>query len=329
MQSTELGATGLTISRIGFGAWAAGGADWRFGWSMQEDDDSLAAILRALELGVDWIDTAPAYGFGHSEAIVGRAIEGISERPRLFTKCGALEAPGGGVRFCLDRDSILAEIERSLTRLGVEAIDLYQIHRPLPDADIEEGWSTLVELRDAGLARHIGVSNFTVAQLERVAAIAPVETLQPPYSLMQPESAAGLLPFAKAAGIGVLCYSPMGSGLLTGTMTRERFDALPPGDWRRSDERFSAANLERSFELVPRLRRVGARHGASPGEVAVAWALRNPSVDVAIVGFRKPRQVDAILAASSLELSDEDIAEIEGTAAPRSPDARRASEAER
>jgi aryl-alcohol dehydrogenase-like predicted oxidoreductase len=310
MRTSEFGRTGLRISRIGFGAWAAGGADWKFGWSRQDDADSIEAIQRAVELGVDWIDTAAAYGFGHSEEIVARALRGLSARPRLFTKCGALQGQDGSVVFNLDRDSIRAELEQSLRRLEVDAVDLYQIHRPSPEADIETAWQTLVELKDEGLARHIGVSNFTVEQLVRLNAIAPVETLQPPYSLLQPEAERELLPFAQANGIGVVVYSPMASGLLTGTMTRERFAALPASDWRKNDDRFSATKLESSFDIVPRLQRVGDRLGAFPGEIAIAWTLHHSAVDAAIVGFRRASQVDAIVRAASLELSSEDLAEI-------------------
>lgn len=314
MRRRELGRTGLEISLLGFGAWAAGGVNWRFGWSNQDDRDSVAAIERALEVGVNWIDTAPAYGLGHSEEIVARALEGADEQPYLFTKCSAVKGEDGELVFNLTPDSIRRELEESLVRLRVDAIDLYQIHRPLPEPDIERGWATLVGLRDEGLVRHIGVSNFTVGELERIRAIAPVETLQPPYSLMQPEAEDELLPFAETAGIGVIAYSPMGSGLLTGTMTQDRFDALPTDDWRKHDDRFSPAKLVRSFELVERLRLVGARHGVSPGEVAVAWTLRNPAVDGAIVGFRDAAQVDGIAAASELELSDDDVAVIDGRA---------------
>jgi len=315
VRTSELGRTGLRISRVGFGAWATGGAGWLRGWSMQDDGDSIAAIERALELGVDWIDTAPVYGHGHSEAIIGRALRGLTDPPRLFTKCGVLEGREHGLEFRLERDSIRAELEQSLARLGVDAVDLYQIHRPAPEADIETAWSTLAELKAEGLVRHIGVSNFSVSQLERLMAIAPVETLQPPYSLLQRDAERDLLPFARSAGIGVLVYSPMGSGLLTGTMTRERFNALPASDWRKNDDRFSAARLESSFEIVARLRRVGERHAATPGEVAVAWTLQNPAVDAAIVGFRRASQVEAIVGAASLDLSRDDMAEI-GQAGP-------------
>ena len=311
LQTTQLGTTGLAITRVGFGAWAIGGGGWQFGWGPQEDDESIAAIHHALERGVNWIDTAAAYGFGRSERIVGRALAGLTERPYVFTKASLLEGPGRRVVHSLRRDSILREAEASLDRLGVDAIDLYQIHWPIPETDIEEGWSALAELKEQGLVRHIGVSNFDVEQLRRIRSIAPVETLQPQYSLVEREAEGELLPFAEREGIGVIVYSPMGSGILTGGMTRERIASLPDDDWRRHDPRFREPQLGRALDLVERLRAVAARHDTTPGAVAVAWTLRNPSVDGAIVGFRRPGQVDPILAAAGLELSDAETAEIE------------------
>jgi aryl-alcohol dehydrogenase-like predicted oxidoreductase len=305
MQMTRLGATGLEISRLGFGAWAAGGDKWRQGWSGQDDRDSREAIERALQLGINWIDTAPAYGWGHSETIVGQAIRGLARRPLLFTKCSALRAADGSVTFNLDPESLRRELEGSLERLGTDSVDLYQLHRPLPEHDIERGWQTLVSFRAEGLVHHIGVSNFAVTQLRRIGVISPVETIQPAYSLMQPEAAAELLPFAEEAGIGVIVYSPMGSGLLTGTMTQQRFAALPANDWRKNDPRFSPEKLARSFELVPRLRKVGELQSASLGAVALAWTLRHPAVDGAIVGFRSARQVETVIGADEIALSDE------------------------
>src|ERR1700733_901094 len=222
LRTSPLGRTGLEITRVGFGAWAIGGGGWEFGWGPQHDDESIAAIHRALDLGVNWIDTAAAYGFGRSEQIVGRALQGLSQRPYVFTKCSLLDDGTRHVRHSLNRDSILREAEASLQRLGVDAIDLYQIHWPNPDEDIEEGWAALAELKQQGLVRHIGVSNFDVDQLRRVQEIAPVETLQPQYSLIEREAEAELLPFAEREGIGVIAYSPMGSGMLSGGMTRER-----------------------------------------------------------------------------------------------------------
>ena len=312
LNTTQLGHTGLEITRVGFGAWAIGGGGWEFGWGPQEDDQSIAAINRALELGVNWIDTAAAYGFGHSEEMVGRALQGVSERPYVFTKASLLEGPGRRVVHSLKRDSILREAHASLERLGIDAIDLYQIHWPIPDQDIEEGWSTFAELKAEGLVRHIGVSNFDVEQLERIQQIAPVETLQPQYSLIEREIEQDILPFAQREGIGVIVYSPMSSGLLTGRMTRERIASMPEDDWRKHDPRFREPELSRNLALVDRLRVVAERHHTVPGAVAIAWTLHNPAVDGAIVGFRSPDQVDPLTDAANLELSDDDITTIEG-----------------
>jgi aryl-alcohol dehydrogenase-like predicted oxidoreductase len=312
LKTTPLGTTGLDITRVGFGAWALGGGGER-GWGPQQDEESIAAIHRAVELGVNWIDTAAAYGFGRSERVVGRALEGLTERPHVFTKASLLDDGTGHVRHSLNRDSILREAEASLHRLGIEAIDLYQIHWPIPEQDIEEGWSALAELKEQGLVRHIGVSNFDAAQLRRIRPIAPIETLQPPYSLVDRAAEEEILPFAGREGIGVIVYSPMGSGLLTGAMTRERVQQLPADDWRSRDPRFAEPQLSQHLALAARLQTVADRHGVTPGAVAVAWTLRNPAVDGAITGFRRPGQVDPIVTAASLELTDEDINEIEAT----------------
>ncbi len=314
LKTVPFGRTGLQITRVGFGAWAIGGGGWEFGWGPQTDNHSIAAIQHALELGINWIDTAAAYGFGHSEEIAGRALAGLSpaERPYVFTKCSLLEGPERNVVHNLARDSIRREAEASLERLGIDAIDLYQIHWPNPEKDIEEGWRALVELKEQGLVRHIGVSNFSVEQLRRIEQIAPVETLQPPYSLIERGIEAEVLPFAKQQDIGVIVYSPMASGLLTGRMTRERIGSLPDDDWRRHDRRFQDPELTGNLELVRRLTAVAQRHDTVPGAVAIAWTLHNRAVDAAIVGFRSPEQVDPLLPAASLELSDADIETIEG-----------------
>ncbi len=316
MQKTQLatrplGASGLEITRVGFGAWAIGGGGWEFGWGPQADDESVAAIHRALDLGVNWIDTAAAYGFGRSEEIVGQALAGLSERPYVFTKASLLDDGSRHVRHSLKRGSILREAEASLRRLGVDAIDLYQIHWPIPAEDIEEGWSAMAELKEQGLVRHIGVSNFSASQLRRIQQIAPVETIQPPYSLIDRAAEADVLPLAQRERIGVIVYSPMGSGLLAGGITRERIAAMPEDDWRKTDPQFAEPQLSRHLALVARLRAVADRHGVTPGAVAVAWTLRNPAVSGAITGFRRPAQVEPIVAAAGLELTDRDVAEIE------------------
>ena len=313
LRTTQLGTTGLEITRVGFGAWALGGGGYDWGWGTQDDEDSIAAIHHALELGVNWIDTAAQYGFGHSEEVVGRALAGREERPYVFTKGGQPEGPGRTTLRSLRRDSLRRELEGSLSRLGLDAIDLYQIHWPVP-GETEEGWSALVDFRDEGLVRHIGVSNFSVEQLRRIGQIAPVETLQPQYSLVAREVEDEILPYAERAGIGVIVYSPMGSGLLTGAMTRERIASLPDDDWRKHDARFQEPRLSQTLAMVERMRAVADRHDTSVGAVAVAGTLANPAVDAAIVGFRRPDQVDPIVGAANLELAEDDIATIEGRA---------------
>ncbi|HEY2438054.1 MAG TPA: aldo/keto reductase, partial [Solirubrobacteraceae bacterium] len=299
LKTTRLGQTGLEITRVGLGAWAIGGGGWEFGWGPQDDEQSIAAIQHALEQGINWIDTAAGYGFGHSEEVVGRALKGLAHRPYVFTKCSLLEGPGRTVVHSLARDSIMREAHASLERLGLDAIDLYQIHWPEPVEDIEEGWTALAELKEQGLVRHIGVSNFDVEQVRRIQQIAPVETLQPEYSLIERDAEAETLPFCEREGIGVIVYSPMGSGMLTGGMTRERIEALADDDWRKRDPRFNDPELSDNLRLVERLAAIAERRGTVPGAVAVAWALHNRAVDGAIVGLRSPAQVDPILPAAN------------------------------
>jgi aryl-alcohol dehydrogenase-like predicted oxidoreductase len=312
LTTIKLGNTDLEITPVGFGAWAIGGNGYEFGWGAQDDDESIATIHHALELGINWIDTAAVYGLGRSEGVVGLALEGLDERPYVFTKASLRNGGNGKVVHKLKRDSILYEVEASLERLRIDAIDLYQIHWPNPDPDIEEGWAAMAELKERGLVRHIGVSNFDVDQLRRIQGIAPVESLQPPYSLVARDVEEEILPFAESEGIGVIVYSPMGSGLLTGKMTRERIESLPEDDWRKHNDRFREPQLGRNLALVDRLRTVADRHGATPGAIAIAWTLLNPAVDAAIVGFRRPDQVDPLVNSGSIELTAQDIALIEG-----------------
>jgi aryl-alcohol dehydrogenase-like predicted oxidoreductase len=316
MNTKQLGDSDLFITPVGFGSWAIGGAGWQFGWGRQSDDDSVAAIHRALELGVNWIDTAAAYGLGHSEEVVSRALATWSgKRPLVFTKCGLRWDAKGQVSRVLNSASIRKECEDSLRRLNVEAIDLYQIHWPVDDAhELEEGWRTLAELKREGKVRSIGVSNFSVSQLKQAQAITSVASLQPPYSLVHPEVENEILPYCKGQGIGVIVYSPMASGLLSGAMTRERLATLPNDDWRKQHPDFMEPRLTSHLKLVERLREVGRRHNCSPGAVAIAWALRNPAVTGAIVGARKPKQVDDVVMAASLRLTESDVGEIEAAA---------------
>jgi aryl-alcohol dehydrogenase-like predicted oxidoreductase len=314
MQLRTLGNSDLKITPVGFGAWAIGGSGWQFAWGAQNDTDSIAAIHRALELGVNWIDTAAVYGLGHSEQIVGRTLKSwAGPRPYVFTKCGLRWDAQGNVQKVLTRDSIRQEIEDSLRRLSLDVIDLYQIHWP-PDPDspaLEEAWSTLADLKREGKVRNIGVSNFNVSQLKRAKKIAPVTSLQPPYSLIHREVEEDILPYCLREGIGVIVYSPMASGLLTGAMSRERIAKLPNDDWRKGHVDFTEPNLARNLELVEHMREIANRHHRSVGEVAIAWTLRNPAVTGAIVGARSPRQAEGVMRAGDLRLNDKEVNEIE------------------
>ena len=313
MEKRKLGNSDMHITPVGFGAWAVGGAGWAFSWGEQDDKDSIAAIHRALELGMNWIDTAAVYGLGHSEEVVARALEGMpaAERPYVFTKCEMVWDKEGNVTGNLKADSIRRECEDSLRRLKVDTIDLYQIHWPNPDEDIEEGWSTMAELQKAGKVRWIGVSNFNADQMKRAQKIAPITSLQPPYSMMRRGIEETILPHALETGVGVIVYSPMQSGLLTGAMTKERAEAMGEGDWRSRNPEFQEPKLSKNLELVEGLRAIGKRHGRAPGEVAIAWTLNHPAVTAAIVGARNPGQVEGIIGAGKWRLTEEEIKEIE------------------
>jgi len=314
MQMRKLGNSDLKITRVGYGAWAIGGSGWQFAWGSQDDNESIAAIHRALELGVNWIDTAAVYGLGHSEEVVGRALKSRrGSRPYVFTKCGLREDAKGEVQKVLSADSIRGEVENSLRRLSVDVIDLYQIHWP-PDPDsaaLEEGWSTLAEPKREGKVRWIGVSNFNVQQLRRAQNIAPVTSLQPRYSLVHREIEDEILPYCLSEGIGVIVYSPMASGLLTGAMTRERAARLPRDDWRKGHPDFTEPQLSQNLSLVDRLQEIARRHNRSTGEVAIAWTLRNPAVTGAIVGARNARQAEGVMRAGEFRLTDKEVTEIE------------------
>lgn len=300
----------MQITPLGVGAWAMGGGGWAFAWGPQDDDQSISAIRAALDAGINWIDTAAVYGLGHSEEVVARALAGRSKRPYVFTKCERIWNEKGEIGKSLKRDSIRRECEGSLRRLKVDVIDLYQIHWPEPDEEIEEGWSAMAELQREGKARWIGVSNFNAEQMRRAQAIAPITSLQPPYSILSPEIEQSILPYAQANNIGAIVYSPMKSGLLTGAMTRERIAAMPEDDFRRRTPNFQEPLLTHNLGLVELLRDIGKRHGRTPGEVAIAWALHHPAVTAAIVGLRSPKQLDGVIGAVEFRLTEDEVAEI-------------------
>ncbi len=311
MKTKRLGNSDLFITPVGFGAWAIGGSGWEFGWGDQDDKVSIAAIHRTLELGVNWIDTAAVYGMGHSEEVVAAALKTWpGPRPYVFTKCGLLGDDQGYVRRNVKPESIRRECESSLRRLKVDAVDLYQIH--WPTEDLEEGWAEMAELQKEGKVRWIGVSNFDAEQLRQAETVAPITSLQPPYSLIRREIESEILPYCRSNDIGVIVYSPMQSGLLAGAMTHERVAKLPDSVWRSRDPEFREPKLSKNLALVERLRKVGQKYGRPPGQIAVAWVLRNPAVTAAIVGVRSPQQVEQNLGAADLYLTDDDVAEIEG-----------------
>jgi aryl-alcohol dehydrogenase-like predicted oxidoreductase len=313
LKTKLLGNSDLEITAIGLGAWALGGGDWEFGWGVQDDAQSIAAIHRALELGINWIDTAAVYGLGHSEEVVARALrEWKGKRPYVFTKCGMVWNDQRKIDYSLRAQSVRRECEASLRRLRVEVIDLYQIHWTADDLnETIEGWNTLAALQKEGKVRWIGLSNASAQEMEKLQSLAPITSLQPPYSLIRREIETAQLPWCARHRVGVIVYSPMGSGLLSGAMTRQRIAELPNNDWRSRNEQFQEPKLSKTLKLVDRLRSVGARHGRSPGEVAIAWALRHSAVTGAIVGARNPKQVDGIIGAMDFRLKTQEIAEVE------------------
>ncbi len=313
MRTRQLGNSDLHLTVIGFGSWAIGGGEWRFGWGDQDEREAIDAVVAAVDHGINWIDTAAVYGGGRSEELVGKALQelGPARRPLIATKCGRVMRDASTIDKVLKRESVLAECEASLSRLGVDCIDLYQMHWPEPDEDIEEGWQALVELKQQGKVREIGVSNHSVSQLQRLAAIHPVASLQPPYSLITPEIEKELLPYCGQHKIGVVCYSPMYKGLLTGKFTRERVADLSEKDHRSRDPRFQSPQLERNLQLVENLRPIAETQGRSLAELAIAWVLRRPEVTSAIVGGRRPSQVAEIVSAADWILSDDEVQAIE------------------
>jgi aryl-alcohol dehydrogenase-like predicted oxidoreductase len=311
MHTRRLGNSDLQITPIGIGAWAMGGGDWAFSWGPQDDDQSIAAIHAALDAGVNWIDTAAVYGLGHSEEVVSKALAGRTHRPYVFTKCSLVWNERRQIGRSLKAASVRNELEASLRRLKVDVIDLYQMHWPDPEPEIEEGWQTLVQLKQEGKVRYIGVSNFNVAQMKRVQRIAPITSLQPPYNIVTSDIEKEALPYCREQGIGVIVYSPMKSGLLTGKMTRERIAQLPPDDFRPRTPSFKEPLLSRNLGLVEVLRRIGERHGRTAGEVAIAWTLRDPVVTGAIVGMRSAEQARQVVRSAEFRLNPDDILEIE------------------
>ncbi len=316
MEKRQLGNSDLRITPIGIGAWAMGGGGWNGSMGPQDENDSVPAIHAALDHGLNWIDTAALYGLGHSEEIVARAMQGRTVRPYIFTKCERVWDANGKIGACLKAQSIRRECEGSLRRLQTDVIDLYQIHWPEPDEDIEEGWSEMARLQQEGKVRYIGVSNFSVLQMQRAQTIAPITSLQPPYSIVTRQIEKEILPFTSQNNIGVIVYSPMSAGLLTGAMTRERVANFAAEDWRRNLPNFQEPLLSRNLQLVERLREIGNRHGRAPGEVAIAWTLNHPAVTGAIVGFRSVKQVLGIIGAAEFRLPPSDLSQIDNLLMP-------------
>lgn len=311
MNKRKLGNSDLEITPIGVGAWAMGGANWAFTWGPQDDNESVAAIRTAIEKGINWIDTAAVYGLGHSEEVVAQAVQGLSPRPYVFTKCARVWNEQRQIGKSLKADSIRRECEASLRRLKIDCIDLYQMHWPEPDEDIEEGWTTMAKLREEGKVRWIGVSNFSVSQLQRIEKIAHPTSLQPPYSMLVRGAEENVLPYCLDNGIGVIVYSPLRNGLLSGGMTRERVEGFAADDFRRRVPDFQEPALTRNLQVADLLKQIGKRHGRTAGEAAIAWTLRSPAVTGAIVGMRSPAQAEGIIGAMDFRLSPKEIDEIE------------------
>jgi len=311
MEKRRLGNSDMYITRIGVGAWAMGGGGWQWAWGPQDDNNSISAIHEALDQGINWIDTAAVYGLGHSEQVVAQAVRGRATRPYVFTKCERVWDNEGRISGSLKAESIRRECEASLRRLKLDVIDLYQIHWPDPDSDIEEGWTEMARLKEEGKVRHVGVSNFSAAQMERAQRIAPITSLQPKYSLVARDIEQGVLPFAARNDIGVIVYSPMYSGLLSGAMTRERIKNFAADDWRRNDTNFQEPLLSRNLAIVELLRQIGADHGRTSGEVAIAWTLAHPAVTAAIVGVRSAEQVRGVIGAAELRLSRNELDQLQ------------------
>jgi aryl-alcohol dehydrogenase-like predicted oxidoreductase len=317
MTTSRLGKDGPQISRVGLGTWAIGGSGWKYAWGPQDDADSIAVIHEAIDAGINWIDTAAVYGLGHSEEVVGRAVKGKRSQVLLATKCGRKPGPGGDILSVLDASSVREELEASLRRLSTDRIDLYQIHWPTPEPQIEEAWAEIARAVKAGKVRYAGVSNFDPSQMKRLQAIHPITSLQPPYSMLRRDIEAEILPFCAENAIGVICYSPLQMGLLTGAFSRERVAALAADDLRRRNEYFAEPALTRNLKLVERLRPIAERSGRTVGELALAWVLSRRGVTAVIVGGRRPGQARELAGAADWELSSQDLAEISQALAER------------
>jgi aryl-alcohol dehydrogenase-like predicted oxidoreductase len=309
MDKKKLGNSDLELTPIGFGSWAVGGGDWQFSWGPQDDNDSIAAIHKALDLGINWIDTAAVYGLGHSEEVVARALKTTSHHPYIFTKCGLVWDEKREVSNSLKQ--IRREAEDSLRRLAVDAIDLYQVHWPKPDEEIEEAWGVMADLQREGKVRWIGVSNFSVDQMERAMKIAPITSNQPPYSMLNRAVETAILPFCQKSNIGVINYAPMHSGLLTGAMSKQRVANFPSDDFRRNAKNYQEPLLSRNLAVADFLGKIGDRHGVSAGVVAIAWTLHHPGITAAIVGGRNAKQVEGVIRAATFRLSDKEFSEIQ------------------
>lgn len=312
MQTRTLGSSGLRLTPIGLGTWAMGGGDWKFGWGPQDDKESIAAIHAALDAGVNWIDTAAIYGHGRSEQIVGEAIRDRRDSVLIATKCGRVwEGDSREIGKSLTRASILREVDASLRRLGVDVIDLYQIHWPEPDEQVEEGWATVADLVKAGKVRFAGVCNFNLSQLKRAQAIHPIASLQPPYSMLKREIEDEIVPWCRANGVGILAYSPMQAGLLTGAFTSARVASLSPQDWRSRHPLFTEPQLSVNLRFVDRLRTIATKMGISVSQLALAWVLRLPEITSAIAGARNASQIQETVRAGRISLPVTVAAEID------------------
>ncbi|MGI9551003.1 MAG: aldo/keto reductase [Aurantibacter sp.] len=312
MHTRKLGYSDLHLTTIGLGTWAMGGGDWKFGWGPQDDQASIEAIHAGIDHGINWIDTAPIYGHGHSEKVVGNAIRGKRDSLIIATKCGRVwEGDSREIGKSLKRDSIRREVENSLQRLDIEVIDLYQMHWPEPDEEIEEGWGTIADLIKEGKVRYGGVSNFSLEQMKRAQAIYPITSLQPPYNMLRREIEAAVMDYCGENQIGIIAYSPMQAGLLTGKFTRERAESLPESDWRSRHPFFNAAQLPLNLQIVEQLREIADQKNITLPQLSLAWVLRRKEVTAAIVGARRPQQIEETAKAGSVQLDQDEIDRIE------------------